>query len=567
MAVEQELTMLVGEQPVQDALIYCRVSSTRQRREGGGLDSQEHRCRQYADGKGYHVVDVFADDITGGGDFMKRPGIKALLAHLEANPHKSYIVIFDDLKRLARDTRFHWDLRDLLSAQGVTVECPNFRFENTPEGEFIETILAAQAELERKQNRRQVIQKMKARVEAGFWVFRAPFGYRYEKAKGGGGKILVPDENLAPVVKEALESYANGRFASQAEVQRFLERDPFFPKDRKDGTLRPMTVTRLLKKVVYAGYVEAPKWDVSLRKGQHPGLIDFETHQRILDNLEGNKRAPARKDFNEDFPLRGFVLCDDCGNAMTSAWSKGCRKHYAYYLCQTRGCASKGKSVPRAKMEDSFGDILKSLVPSKPLISAMKAMVKDAWDMRLAQARERKAEWARQIKETEKQIEGLVDRLVETSSQSVVAACEGRIEKLERQKILLTEKAEKTLPAKGQRESCIELALQFLTSPWEIYKNGSYAARRSVLKLAFVEPVRYSRNEGYRTINSAFPFKMLKEITDPNGEMVLLERIELSTSPLPRECSTSELQQRCGRVIRLKRNGAQGSLDGFFRLL
>ena len=26
--------------------------------------------------------------------------------------------------------------------------------------------------------------------------------------------------------------------------------------------------------------------------------------------------------------------------------------------------------------------------------------------------------------------------------------------------------------------------------------------------------------------------------------MVLLERIELSTSPLPRECSTSELQQR-----------------------
>lgn len=32
--------------------------------------------------------------------------------------------------------------------------------------------------------------------------------------------------------------------------------------------------------------------------------------------------------------------------------------------------------------------------------------------------------------------------------------------------------------------------------------------------------------------------------------MVLLERIELSTSPLPRECSTSELQQRrAGRLL------------------
>ena len=29
-------------------------------------------------------------------------------------------------------------------------------------------------------------------------------------------------------------------------------------------------------------------------------------------------------------------------------------------------------------------------------------------------------------------------------------------------------------------------------------------------------------------------------------DMVLLEGIELSTSPLPRECSTTELQQPCG---------------------
>ena len=39
--------------------------------------------------------------------------------------------------------------------------------------------------------------------------------------------------------------------------------------------------------------------------------------------------------------------------------------------------------------------------------------------------------------------------------------------------------------------------------------------------------------------------------------MVLLGRIELPTSPLPRECSTSELQQHCGRLIRLERSAAQ----------
>lgn len=54
---------------------------------------------------------------------------------------------------------------------------------------------------------------MKARVENGFWVFRAPVGYRYVNAPSGGGKVLVPDEVLAPIVREALEGYATGHFA------------------------------------------------------------------------------------------------------------------------------------------------------------------------------------------------------------------------------------------------------------------------------------------------------------------------------------------------------------------
>lgn len=41
------------------ALIYCRVSSIKQRLEGSGLESQEQRCRAYADDKGYVVEAVF----------------------------------------------------------------------------------------------------------------------------------------------------------------------------------------------------------------------------------------------------------------------------------------------------------------------------------------------------------------------------------------------------------------------------------------------------------------------------------------------------------------------------
>ena len=55
--------------------------------------------------------------------------------------------------------------------------------------------------------------------------------------------------------------------------------------------------------------------------------------------------------------------------------------------------------------------------------------------------------------------------------------------------------------------------------------------------------------------------------------MVLQERIELSTSPLPRECSTTELLQRrhgvafppvsCGALTKQKSNRVQVGLCGF----
>ena len=72
-------------------------------------------------------------------------------------------------------------MRRALDSRGVTVMCPNFTFEDTPEGAYVETILAAGAQLEREQNRRQVVQKQMARIEMGFWPFRAPKGYKMIK--------------------------------------------------------------------------------------------------------------------------------------------------------------------------------------------------------------------------------------------------------------------------------------------------------------------------------------------------------------------------------------------------
>jgi len=164
----------------QKALIYCRVSTKRQTTEGSGLTSQEERCKIHAAQNGYEVEGVFPDDVTGDGNFMDRKGMVAMLNHIKANPKIAYVLIFDDLKRLSRNTKYYLILRETLDALKVRVECLNFKFEKSPEGSFYETVIAAGGQLEREQNARQTKQKVSARFEAGYWGLAPPVGYKMQ---------------------------------------------------------------------------------------------------------------------------------------------------------------------------------------------------------------------------------------------------------------------------------------------------------------------------------------------------------------------------------------------------
>src|SRR6056297_2642435 len=118
------------------------------------------------------------------------------------------------------------------------------------------------------------------------------------------------------------------------------------------------------------------------------------------------------------------------------------------------------------------------------------------------------------------------------SSPSVITAYEKRIGELERKKIKLAEQADSAVPDQRRLSDFIEPALTFLASPWNIYKNGNFSLKRTVLKLAFAEPLRYSRNECYRTAETTFPFKVLADFSSLECGMVEPRGIEPLTSSL-----------------------------------
>ncbi|MFC7702873.1 zinc ribbon domain-containing protein [Plastorhodobacter daqingensis] len=138
----------------------------------------------------------------------------------------------------------------------------------------------------------------------------------------------------------------------------------------------------------------------------------------IQKRLKTTAKAPARKDISADFPLRGFVLCNDCGKPLTACWSQGKNQKYPYYLCPTKGCESYRKSIKRDELEGEFEGVLQRLEPSETMFGLVKAMFKDAWNMRLQQGAEATKSLKESVRSIEKQIDQLLDRIVEATSCS-----------------------------------------------------------------------------------------------------------------------------------------------------
>lgn len=512
------------------ALIYCRVSDKKQSKEGNGLDSQEHRCRQYAESKGYSVEAVFPDDVSGGGDFMQRPGMVALLAYMDARAAERFVVVFDDLKRYARDTEFHLRLRRVMTERGAIRECLNFNFEDSPEGRFFETIAAAQGQLEREQNGRQVTQKMRVRIERGYYCFGIILGYRYDTLEGGG-KMLVPHETLAPVMKEALEGFAAGRFQTASEVMRFLNGFPETKRRGRYGLSRQMAINAL-RNPIYAGYMNVSKWGIHMQPGKHEPLIGLDVWQKIQDRLDGNAHAPARKNTNLDFPLRNFVCCDCCGNPMTAAWSKGRNALYPYYTCQNRHCELKGKSIRREKIEGEFGDLLQAMTPPPRLLDMVKALFVRRWHQQEDMLRHAAIDARTEIATLQDKIDKLVARVVEASAPAVIEAYEKQIAAMDRRRLVLKETALKPALPANRFEDTYRTAYTVLSNPWKLWDTGRYELRRLVLRLLFTDRIKYCRNEGYRTASIAEPLRLLGSFSTPVEGMVGLAGLEPATKPL-----------------------------------
>ncbi|QMU65654.1 MAG: resolvase [Flavobacteriaceae bacterium] len=524
---------------MQKALIYCRVSSEDQKKNGHGLESQESRCRKYAKEKKYVVEEVFSDQAVSGGLF-ERKAMQELLGYLKWHKQEHFVIIFDDLKRFARDVEIHIKLRRLIQTYNTTVECLNFTFENSPEGRFIEVVIAAQGQLEREQNQRQVIQKMTVRMEKGYWCFQPPAGYHYKKCKVHG-KLISPKSKEVTIIKQALEGFAHGRLLNQKQVVAFLAKKGY----RGGKPIHLSTAKAMLQQSLYAGYYEYPKWNIAWRKAKHKAIISLSVYMRIQERLS-EKMIVTKKSDTPDFPLRGLASCCYCGKLFTSSYSRGRNRYYPLYSCNDKNCTAKPKYIAKEKLEMDYIDLLDTCKIQPNCAYVLKGMLIGSYKKQIDEISDDRIDIQTKKEALEKQIETLTDRISKTSDEFLIVNYEKKINQLYG-KLKELEKPTQTKEINIDIGTATQKTIELLENPAIYWKEADLQRKKLLHHIAFSSALPYGKNEGFGTVRKTVLFS-LKEQQD-RGKSYLVRYLRKNWNQILKEIQNIQWFFKCQKSL------------------
>jgi site-specific DNA recombinase len=354
------------------AIVYSRVSTDAQERDGTSLDTQERHCLDFARQQGWRVVETVRD--TASGYTLDRPGmerIRRLVRDGAADVLLSYAV-----DRLARNQTKLAVLLDEADEAGIVLECVTEKVEDSPLGKLVMSLRAFAAEVEREKivertTRGKLERAKSGRIPQAFG--RGCYGYVYNPATGQ--REIEPFQ--AEIVRRIFTRFTELR--SFDKVSHELNQQGI--TTYVGGSWHPVGVRRVLENESYTGRllfrrsrwikvrgkdgklhrkrVERPAEDRIEIPDASPRIIDDALWDRVQQIMNDPERVARRPKVRHEYPLRGRVKCSLCGSAMVGQTMTNRGHIYHYYVCRSafsrrsdRTC--EGRNVRSDRLEPAI---------------------------------------------------------------------------------------------------------------------------------------------------------------------------------------------------------------------
>jgi site-specific DNA recombinase len=256
------------------AILYPRVSSLQQAKQGDSIDAQTERLKDFCIQNNYEIVDIYTDEgksasissdsldirvVNGkfivGIDLSKRPAFKKLLD--EAGNGKFDTIIFYSWDRFSRSNMFSTIAREYFKRKGIQL-IPT----NDSNDSLLSDIKGSLSEDEIRKMKSRVREVRLYRFEKGIMPGRSHFGYcpilKNKKVVG-----FKPDKVEADIVKEIFKLASEG--VDYKEIC------------KKFGILWG-SYYNIIKNRVYCGYIQ---FEGREKKGVHEPLISEEVWKKV----------------------------------------------------------------------------------------------------------------------------------------------------------------------------------------------------------------------------------------------------------------------------------------------
>ena len=334
------------------AVIYARVSSKEQEKEGFSIPAQLKLLKEYASANGFVVTEEYVDVET-----AKQAGRAAfgeMIAYLKS--HTSVRVML-----VEKTDRLYRNLKDWVTVDELDVEMhfPKegvvLSRESRSSEKFMHGIKVLMAKNYIDNLSEETRKGMTEKAAQGFWPSNAPLGYR-NVTREDGRKIIVLDDVTAPIIRKMFESYAWGDLSTQEVMREAQAAGLVFRKS--GGRVPKSTVAAILRNRIYTGRFD---WDGKTYQGRHEAIVSTELWERVQSVMDGRNARGAKKG-KRDFAFAGLMNCHVCGCAVVGEIKK---ERYVYYhctgyadKCQGRPASCRRKYIREEIIEAKFTELL-----------------------------------------------------------------------------------------------------------------------------------------------------------------------------------------------------------------
>lgn len=347
------------------AVIYARVSSEDQKRDGFSIPAQLDLLREFAEKHNIEVVKEFEEAETA--KEVGRTQFNAMLNFLKTHKNVNTILcektdrlyrnIADSLKLDVRKTNY----TIYFVKEGVVLS-PKINSHEM----FMHNLKVIMATNFIENLREETKKGINRKIKEGYFVSKPPYGY-----KKIDKNISVIDIETAPFVKQAFTLYAQGL---SLDVVRDRLKDEGYIYRKNCEKIDRSQLHKMLKNYGYLGYV-THKGEIS--PGKHTPIISEELFFKVQKQFKKDGKPDKR--LNHAFAFSGLLKCAECGSTITSEIKKG---KYIYYHCSGGRCKCPQKKfyIREEELEKQFDEAVMRVQISEKHYEYIKQALKESFE-------------------------------------------------------------------------------------------------------------------------------------------------------------------------------------------